>query len=727
MTISIWRYSHLALAVSSFVFIILASVTGIILGFQPISEQLQPYNTENLNNITVAETIAIFKATYPEIIDIKVDDNNFVIASVFTEDGDNLEGYFNPKTAQFLGEEIKPSKFFQWVTSLHRSLFLKSIGRFFVGLCSFLLFLIAITGTVLILKRQRAIKQFFAKIVNDNFNQYWHVVLGRLLLIPILIITATGVYLSLDKFQLLPENKTEHAIDFDAISETPKVELSEIEVFKNTPLSEVKAIEFPFSPDVEDYFTLTLKTKELLINQITGTVLSETKTPLVNIFTSLSLNLHTGKGSILWSVILIIASINILFFIYSGFAMTLNRRKTRIKNKYKSDKADIIILVGSENGSTFTFANAFYKALISKGENAFITEMNNFTNFPEAKQMVIITATYGQGEAPTNANQFFKTFKSENLKDNLKFSVVGLGSLAYPDFCKFAMDVDKTLQQKHQQLLPIFTINDKSVEAFNQWTSQWSDASGIPVKIEEQVLTTKPKQLKKLKVLSKTKTNTDDTFLLTLKPKTHHKFTSGDLLAIYPKNDHRERLYSIGKVNGNIQLSVKLHKNGLGSGFLFASEVNEKIKARLVKNSAFHFPKNASKVIMIANGTGIAPFLGMLNQNKNTTTHLYLGLRTEASFQLYKNQIDGCISSEKLSSFTLALSRVNEKHYVQDLLLNDAEAIAKTLYGNGIIMVCGSLAMYKSVLAVLEDIVTKYNNKPLSYYQNKQQIKSDCY
>ena len=52
MTISIWRYSHLALAITASVFILLASVTGIILAFQPISEQLQPYKVEDLKTIS---------------------------------------------------------------------------------------------------------------------------------------------------------------------------------------------------------------------------------------------------------------------------------------------------------------------------------------------------------------------------------------------------------------------------------------------------------------------------------------------------------------------------------------------------------------------------------------------------------------------------------------------------------------------------------------------------
>src|SRR5690606_18804973 len=133
MTISIWRYSHLALAVSSFVFIFLASITGIILAFEPISEKIQPYKSDDFHNISLAETLEITQKIYPEIISIETDANDFVSASVITHDGDALDGYINPKTGDYLGPKIEKSSFFQWTTNLHRSLFLKGIGRFFVG------------------------------------------------------------------------------------------------------------------------------------------------------------------------------------------------------------------------------------------------------------------------------------------------------------------------------------------------------------------------------------------------------------------------------------------------------------------------------------------------------------------------------------------------------------------------------------------------------------------
>src|SRR5690606_23271265 len=104
-------------------------------------------------------------------------------------------------------------------------------------------------------------------------------------------------------------------------------------------------------------------------------------------------------------------------------------------------------------------------------------------------------------------------------------------------------------------------------------------------------------------------TEDNSTFKIVLRPQGTQSFQSGDLLAVYPANDGRERLYSIGKKDGNIQLMIKLYPNGLGSEFLYHLTQNESILSRIVINKGFHFPMKAPAVAMIANGTGIAPFL----------------------------------------------------------------------------------------------------------------------
>ena len=182
------------------------------------------------------------------------------------------------------------------------------------------------------------------------------------------------------------------------------------------------------------------------------------------------------------------------------------------------------------------------------------------------------------------------------------------------------------------------------------------------------------------------------------------KFTSGDLLAIYPANDTRERLYSIGNHNGNIQLVVKLHPSGLGSGYLYDVEPGSVIKARIIKNAAFHFPKKASKVALISNGTGIAPFLGMIEQNKKKTEiHLYCGFRKATETILgYEKFATEMIQKQHLKSFHLALSREANHHYVMDLIKRDDDFFIDLLTQGGVVMICGSLAMQKDVESALD-------------------------
>lgn len=734
MTLSIWRYSHLTLAISSSLFILLAAVTGIILAFEPINSQLTPFAMDNHDKqLSVATTISNLKREYDEVITLEIDHHHFVLADVITKDGQSQYAYIDPETGKKIGDKIEKSSIFKFATTLHRSLFLKKIGRFFVGLTSFLLFLITISGIILIIKRQGSFKKFFSKIVNENFKQYYHIIFGRLSIVPIVIITLTGVYLSLEKFSLLPNENIKHEIIINDLKTSPKLAIENFEIFKNTTLKEIRQIQFPFSTDVEDHFIVELKNKELVINQITGEVLSEQVYPFTKIASYYSFILHTGQGSILWSVILLLASIAILFFLYSGFAMTLKRRQSRIKNQYKSDDCEYVILIGSENGSTLNYANAFHQQLLKQHKRSFLTELNNYKSFKKIEHLIIITATYGQGEAPSNAAKFEQLLKNTPFHKDITYSVVGFGSHAYPNYCQFAYNIESLLAQytNTKPLLDIYTVNNGSFEMFTDWINAWSEKMELSINIKKKDLGFKKVKTQPFTTLSKTEKEhqIDDTFLLTLAPGKKTLFNSGDLLAIYPKNDDKERLYSIGKIADNIVISVKRHQKGLISNYLHQLDINQQIQAGIIRNKSFYFPKKANQVILIATGTGIGPFLGMLASNHKTVdTHLFWGGRNEASFSLYSSYINTYLDSKKLKSFHPAFSRATtEKVYVQDLIKTNDKLFSTTLNNKGVIMICGSLAMQKEVLDILDAICSSHLKKPLSYYQNNQQLLMDCY
>lgn len=732
MTISIWRYSHLMLAVCSAIFIFTATVTGIVLAFEPISNQLQPYAITKANDLSLAETITTLQNEYDEVVTLSVDVNNFVVASAITKDGKSDTFYVNPFTGERLGDLIKKAPVFEFATNLHRSLFLKSTGRFLVGLFSFFLLLIALTGIKLILKRQGGFKRFFSKVIKENFEQYYHVIIGRWALIPIIIITLTGVYLSLEKFDMLPSGKLVH-IENEVEAIQKKVSFKDFEIFKTTTLNDLKNLEFPFSDDEEDYFTLELNDRELYVNQYTGATLSEAKKPLVALASSLSMTLHTGQGNYLWAIILLISCFAILFFMYSGFAMTLNRKKSsaKITNTYSKDEAEYILLVGSETGSTKRFANYFSEALISIGKSVFIEEPNNYSQYKNAKHLVVFTSTYGEGDAPANAKNFSALLHNIDQKRQLKYSVVGFGSLMYPDYCKFALVVDALLQQHKNFIpsLPLFKINNQSLEAFKNWVTQWNGATQHNLKVKLQKPIVNRKKLKDFEVIKNSGLNVDDTYLLQLRPKYIERFQSGDLIAFYPEEDNIERLYSIGRVEDNIVLSIKKHQQGICSTELSTLIPRDMTKAKIKRNLDFHFPDYAKQVVMIANGTGIAPFLGMINENSHAVkTHLFWGGRTQESLQLYSEIIDKAFKTKQLSSFHIAYSQEQEdKIYVQDILKEQEEIICNALKNDGVVMICGSIAMQNRVLEVLDELTQSNLKKPLSHFENNEQLKMDCY
>ncbi|GAB3968773.1 hypothetical protein GCM10028806_13510 [Spirosoma terrae] len=732
MTISVWRYSHLALAVSSFLLLILASVTGIILAFEPILQETQPYRVEGFSDIRLAQTLPVLKKNFSEISELTVDAHGFMQLTGRSADGKNLTVYVDPRTGSILGKPTPQSEFFQWVTALHRSLFLKEIGRFFIGLTAFLLVLITVSGTALIIQRQRGLKRFFTRIVRDNFAQYYHVVLGRLSLIPIFVIALSGTYLSLARFELVGSTKIMSSdVDLDAIQSKPKRQLADIPVLQRTKLADVQSIEFPFSDDVEDYYTLKLNDRELTVNQVTGDILTETPYPTATLLTNLSLDLHTGRGNAVWAIILAIAAGNILFFIYSGFVITFRRRANRVRNNYTADESRVIILVGSENGSTFQFARLVQDQLLKQGQKVYLAELNQHTTFPNAEHLIVLTATYGLGDAPTNASRFATLLSKQQQGRSVRYSVVGFGSRSYPDFCKFAFEVNQLLSKQSWAipLVDIHTVNDKSPDDFSLWAEAWSQQADLLITVSADQLNAKEIPLETLTVTANSRTaQSDGTFLLRLRTKRLRNVASGDLLAIYPANDHRERLYSIGVVDKELQLSVRLHPYGLGSGFLHALTPGQTLQARIVSNTHFHFPQEAPAVVMISNGTGIAPFLGMVSENRrNVPCHLYCGFRSTASFAKYQKFLEMSQAEQKVARLHLAFSREGTKQYVSDLIASDATFIADVLATRGVLMICGSLAMQKDVLALLEEVCQNKLGNSVSLYQSHGQILMDCY
>ena len=708
MILSVWRYCHLSLALISSVFLITLSVTGIILSFYPINDKLSNLQTHGLDKISVASFIKKLESHNNEIFEINVLKNGFLTVNAMDSKGKTSKFYANPVNGQNLGSIKKESSLLTLSRNIHRSLLLKKNGRIIIGVVSFLLFLIAISGSFLVIKKQLSIKKFYSKVIYDDFNKFWHLLSGRTFVFFIIIISLSGTVMSLDRFEIIKnDNSLFHSIDYNEINNENTIPCYEFKIFKKLMLSQIEKIEFPFSSFKEDHFTVKLKSKEIIINQFNGSVLSSIDFGFTQKILNINYNLHTGNGSIIWSIVLGISCVAILFFIYSGIRITISRKKHIKRNKHNSDESNYVILVGSENGNTNKFAKHIYDTIERNNKKVFIDQLNNYKPTENLKQLIIVTSTYGLGQPPSNAKKFIKKYKKSPLKLPFEYCVVGFGSRSYPDFCQYALDVEKLFGNYDigKNIIPTHLINNQSKTEYREWYNEWSVYNNF------STIETETDEMHDFQILKKTQSKKDPNlnFKIELKPIQKLTYNSGDIIAIKPPESDEERYYSIGKISENkILLSLKKHQQGLCSSYLDKLKAKEKFSARIIKNTSFNLPEKYKNILLISNGTGIAPLLGMAYENnERKNIQMYWGVKHSDTLKLYRNCINELIDDDKLAEFNevYSESKKHKKMYVQDLMEVNKNKIKNQINDESYFMICGSKEMGNDVLKKLGEIL----------------------
>ncbi|XP_060114845.1 NADPH--cytochrome P450 reductase [Heteronotia binoei] len=163
---------------------------------------------------------------------------------------------------------------------------------------------------------------------------------------------------------------------------------------------------------------------------------------------------------------------------------------------------------------------------------------------------------------------------------------------------------------------------------------------------------------------------------------------------------------------------------GVATNWLYSKHPNENghksMVPMYVRKSQFRLPfKPATPVIMIGPGTGIAPFVGFIQergwlkqQGKEVgETVLYYGCRYQNEDYLYKDELAKFLKEGALTQLHVAFSRDQpQKIYVQHLLKKNKESIWKLIHeGNCHIYVCGDARnMARDVLNTFYEIVAEF-------------------
>ncbi len=110
----------------------------------------------------------------------------------------------------------------------------------------------------------------------------------------------------------------------------------------------------------------------------------------------------------------------------------------------------VTVAFGSQTGNSEGLAKKLVKKLTASGHSPSLVDMADLSveGLKEITNLFIITSTYGDGEAPDNAEDFHSTLlASEEKLENVNYSVLALGDSEYPDFCQCGIEIDAKLTE----------------------------------------------------------------------------------------------------------------------------------------------------------------------------------------------------------------------------------------------------------------------------------------
>ena len=712
-----WKAIHRWLGLTLGTLAAVLGITGAILAIDPVLQAWEaPTAPDDLPVATLVERVM---HTIPGAEEIRRLPSGAI--AVFSFAGDQPQAsYVNPANGQVLGA-WQASALPRWVKNLHRSLLLGDAGRWGAAGIALTMGLLCVSALVLMLRRMGGWRRLAAR-VRGSLAQRIHVVTGRVVLVVLFLTSLTALTMSASTLGLVKLDTRAEPEVLSVLTGKPDLPGSQLATLQGIATRDLRKLNFPNTTDPEDTWKVATVQGQGWIDRYSGQMLAWQDATLSQRIYDLAVVVHTGEAAWLWALVLGLVGASVLLFWLSGVVIwwQARRQAPHITGNTPLAQADVLIFVASEGGSTWGFAQTLQVALSQGGHRVHTSGLENFQTTPVTRQVFVLAATYGEGQAPAHASHALAHITKPDASP-VPVTVLGFGDRQFPAFCAFAEAIDQTLRaQGWSALMPLECIHQQSSQQFARWGVALAQALGEPLVLQHVPRVPPTTGLTLIARQDYPAVTGPATAILRfawpaqrlgtrLRGHGLARFSAGDLVGIVPPGSDVPRYYSLasGWEDGFLEICVRQMPGGLCSTHLLRLQVGDSTTAFIRSNPGFALPRTRRPVLLIGSGTGVAPLAGFIRCNDRLTPmHLYFGGRDPAQDFYFGPDIQRWLGEGRLTTLHTAFSRVPDgRGYVQDALRLDAERLRGLLAQGAIVRVCGSRAMARGVAETLDVVL----------------------
>ncbi|MES2242741.1 MAG: PepSY domain-containing protein [Pseudomonadota bacterium] len=712
-----WKAIHRWLGLTIGTLAVVLGVTGAILAIDPVQQAWQaPAAPADLAVATLVERVT---RTVPGAEEIRHLPSGAIV--VFSFAGDQPQAsYVDPVDGRVLGA-WQASALPRWVKNLHRSLLLGDAGRWGAAGIALAMGLVCVSALVLLLRRMGGWRRLAAR-VRGSLAQRIHVVAGRVVLAVLFLTSLTALTMSASTLGLVAlDTRTEPEV-LSVVAGKPALPGAQLATLQSLAVRDLRKLNFPGATDPEDTWKVATAQGQGWIDRYSGQMLAWQDATFAQRVYELAVVLHTGEAAWPWAVVLGLVGASVLLFWLSGVVIwwQARRQAPHITGNTPLAQADVLIFVASEGGSTWGFAQTLQDALSQGSHRVHTSALENFRTTAATRQVFVLAATYGEGQAPAHASHALEHI-ARLTASAVPVTVLGFGDRQFPAFCAFAEALDQTLRaQGWPALLPVECIHQQSGQQFAQWGVALAQALGEPLVLAHVPRVPPTATLTLIARQDYPGATGQATAILRfawpaqglgarLRGHGLARFAAGDLVGIVPPGSAVPRYYSLasGWEDGFLEICVRQMPGGLCSTHLLGLQTGDSITAFIRSNPGFALPRTRRPVLLIGAGTGVAPLAGFIRRNdRRTPMHLYFGGRDPARDFYFGPEIQRWLGEGRLATLQTVFSRVPDGGgYVQDALRRDAERVRSLVAQGAIVRVCGGRAMAQGVAETLDVVL----------------------